>query len=458
MPLLQPDHALEVCRHLVQASSADETEVSLECVEENYVRFDERGPTQSADRERYHLVVRARVQGPGGTQEGQAACGSLDCDDGRAALERALTLARLAGPRAGLLPMPGPAAVRETAAQRPTRDHTLREKVGWITAAQSACRRDGLLPAGLARTGAIGRTLVNSAGREVTGAVSDASFALTAFRAGEAGGSAMAEVSNPNVERLEIDEVIESAVERAVRSRGPVDHRPRETTVVLMPHAVSALLHFAGHHGFGAQEFAERSSFLCERVGKSLFPDSVRIYDDAGHEIAPGMPFDGQGWPRERFALLEGGSLQGPVTDANWAARLGVPNSGHGFAAGQGGRAHGGPSPENLVVAAGNETLEQLIAGVEDGLLVNQLHYTNMIEPRDLTLTGMTRGGTFRIQGGRVTQAVRNLRFTETLVNVLQRVSGVGSVQQAASNLAGGRVVCPAMRVERFRFTSTTDF
>lgn len=454
MPLLQPDHALEVCRHLVQASSADETEVRLECVEENFVRFDERGPSQNADRERYALSIRARVQGPGGLQEGQASCGSLDPEDGRAALERALTLARLAGPRADLLPLGGPVEVRETAAQRPTRDHTLREKVAWIERAQKACRRDGLLPAGLARTGAIGQTLVNSAGREVTGATSNARFALTAFRAGEAGGSAMGEVAHPNVERLEIDSAIEGAVERAVRSRGPIDHQPRETTVVLMPHAVSALVQFAGHHGFGAQEFAERSSFLCERIGKPLFPDALRILDDAAYEDAPGMPFDGEGSPRERFSLLDGGCLQGPVTDAAWAARLGVPNSGHGKGAGD----LGGPAPENLIVAAGNETVEQLVAGVEDGLLVHQLHYTNMIEPRDLTLTGMTRGGTFRIQGGRVTQAVRNLRFTETLVNVLQRVSGVGSSLHAATNLSGGSVVCPALRVERFRFTSTTDF
>ena len=133
---------------------------------------------------------------------------------------------------------------------------------------------------------------------------------------------------------------------------------------------------------------------------------------------------------------------------------MGVPHSGHGQAQ----PSSRGPAPENLVVAAGDASLEQLIAGVEDGLLVHELHYTNMIEPRDLTLTGMTRGGTFRIQGGRLGQPVRNLRFTMSLVNVLRRVCGIGSDLHAHRPHHGPEVICPALRVERFRFTSGTDF
>lgn len=454
MPLLQSDHALEVCRSLVEASSADETEVSLTSSEEGFVRFDERGPTQNADRESYRLSVRVRLSGAGGLREASASCGSLDPADGQAALQRAMTLAQVADADPEALPLGGSVEVAETAAQRPTRDHTFREKARWIEAAKEACRRDGLLPAGMAQTQARGTTLVNSAGREVTGAVSRASFSLTAFQSGEAGGAGAAHCSHANVEALDVPRAIEEAVERGVRSRGPVAFAPRETTVVLMPPAVSSLLLFAAYQGFGAQEVHERNSFLCDRIGQRLFPDALRIFDDASNELCPGLPFDGEGWPRQRMALLENGALQGPVTDARWARRLGGDNTGHGVSQ----PSAEGPAPANLVLAAGNESIDQLIAGIDDGLLVNQLHYTNMIEPRDLTLTGMTRNGTFRIQGGRVTQPVRNLRFTESLMNVLQRTTGVGNTLEVAGALFEGEVICPALRVDNFRFTSSTDF
>ena len=88
---------------------------------------------------------------------------------------------------------------------------------------------------------------------------------------------------------------------------------------------------------------------------------------------------------------------------------------------------------------------------------VTRFHYTNLIEPRDVTLTGMTRGGTFLIEGGRVTAPVCNLRFTQSLVEALQRVTGVGHRAEVAGALFQGEIVCPALRIEGFRFTSTTE-
>ena len=111
-----------------------------------------------------------------------------------------------------------------------------------------------------------------------------------------------------------------------------------------------------------------------------------------------------------------------------------------------------------MCLAAGDKSLEELIAGVDRGLLITQLHYTNMIDPRELLLTGMTRNGTFLIEDGKIITAVKNLRFTESLVNAMANVSGVGSELEVAGALFDGEIVCPALRIENFRFTSSTDF
>jgi PmbA protein len=461
MALLQQDHALEVCRELCQQSEADQTEVTLECVEDRFVRYADEGPTQTADRERYDLAVRVRLA-PGGEAKGafagwreaRARCGSLDPAETTAALQRALTLAELTDPNPDLVPMGGPQVVPETAPERPTMDHTFREKAAWVSLAREACAQHELAPAGLAQTTALTRTVVNSQGRAVHGARTRAAFSLTASPLGGEGGSGFAETIHKNVERLDVQGAIARAVDKAVRSAHTESVEPGEYTVVLEPAAVSSLLLFAGYHGFGAREMHEKSSFLCGRVGERIFSDQLMIADDADNEVYPGFLFDGEGSPRRRVVLLEDGALQGPVTDERWARKLGLANTGHGLPQ----PSPDGPTASNLFLAPGDKSLDQLIAGVERGLLVSQFHYTNMIEPKGLTLTGMTRNGTFLIERGRVAQAVKNLRFTQSLVEALQRVTGIGDELAVAGALFDGEVVCPAVRIERFQFTSATDF
>ncbi len=244
------------------------------------------------------------------------------------------------------------------------------------------------------------------------------------------------------------------AVRKADLGREPRHLDAGAYTVVLEPNAVSSLLLFASYVGFGAQDVAEESSFLCGRIGQKVFPESLTLHDDCHNEVYPGRPFDGEGAPRQRTCLVDRGTILGPVTDAAWAKKLGRENTGHA----QPMPNTSGPKAFNLVVQPGDSSLEDLLAGVENGLLVTQFHYTNLIDPKDLLLTGMTRNGTFLIRDGEVVEAVKNLRFTESLVNAFKNLSGIGRDRSVAGALFDGEVVTPAMRIEDFRFTSTTDF
>ncbi len=460
MALLQSDHALDLLRAIVDRSPADQTEVSLESVEDRFLRFASQGPTQNADRERHQLSIRVRLGADdergafGGWREARATCGTLDDEAVQGTLERALELAEMSDSNQALVPMEGYSQAQESAAQRPTMDHTLRDKSAWVGLALEGCEAQGLEAAGLAQTTAQSRTLVNSAGRSVHGARSRAAFSLTASAPGGEGGSGFAETIVSNAEMLDAQRTVDRAVAKACMNRNPEGIEPGTYTVVLEPAAVSALILFAENHGFGAREFKEQSSFLCGRVGERLFPDSLHVFDDPLNDVYPGLPFDGEGTPKTRKDLLVGGALCDPVTDARLAREMNLPNTAHARPQ----PCAAGPSTTNLVVAPGHSSLSELIAGVPDGLLVSQFHYTNMIEPRDLTLTGMTRNGTFRIEGGQVGAAAKNLRFTMSLVDALQNVSGVGSSLEVAGALFDGEVICPALRIDNFRFTSATDF
>jgi len=454
MTLLDRESTLAAARALVEASPADETEVTLESCLDRFVRFADTGPTQSADRERYEVAVRVRLVSDQGRREARATCDGLDPALTRGTLERAVALARHSPPDPELLALEGPVAVDGRRADPGTLAHPFEQKADWVRAALAACAEHELLPAGLAQTTGLARGLVSSAGRAVYAATSRASFALTASVPGFVDGSGFAEQIAARVVQIDPARVIARAVDKAVKSRAPQPIEPGEYTVVLEPPAVSSILLFATYKGFGAQEVHEKASFLCGRQGKKVFPEGLSLADHAGNAVYAGFPFDGEGSPKKRVALIERGVLTGPVTDSAWAAKLGLENTGHALPKPN---THG-PMALNPVLAAGESSLEELIGGVERGLLVTQFHYTNLIDPKDLTLTGMTRNGTFLIEDGNVTRPVKNLRFTESLVGALGRVTGVGRDLDVAGALFEGEVVCPALRIDRFRFTSTTDF
>ena len=434
---------------IVRESPAAETVVVVEGCEDRFVRFAESGPTQNADRARLEVTIAARMRSPDGFQEARVTCASLAPAATRAALARALEFARCAPPNSELLPCGGPVEVPESARVRPTADHSFQEKAAWISTALGLAREHALAPAGLARTSTLSRTLVNSAGRSVQGFESRASFAMTATGAS---GSGAAQRFCANVDEIDAEQLARRAVDTARRAQHPRPIAPGRYAVVLAPAAVSALLLFMSYQGFGARETSEGTSFLTGRVGERLFAPEFELEDDVANVAMPGIPFDFEGSPRRRVALVERGSLAPPVTDRYWAKRLGVLNSGHATAA-----LHT-PKASNLAVGCGTATTEQLVAGLDKGLFVNQFHYTNLSDPRDLRLTGMTRNGTFLIERGELGAPVQNLRFTESLVEALGRVTACGAQPEIAAALFSGHVSTPSVCIRDFQFTSSTPF
>ena len=205
-----------------------------------------------------------------------------------------------------------------------------------------------------------------------------------------------------------------------------------------------------GYLGFSALAVQEERSFV--EIGKRIGNDLVSIVDD-GHDPA-GLPmgFDYEGVAKQRVTLLEAGVCRGVVYDAQTAARDGVASTGHGLPAPN----SYGPFPLNQVMAGGSASREELIGGLDRGLLVTRFHYTNPVHPKLAIVTGMTRDGTFLVEGGRILGPVKNLRFTQSY---LDAISGTVAVARERKTLKGflGGVVVPAVRLESWSFTGTTE-
>ena len=163
------------------------------------------------------------------------------------------------------------------------------------------------------------------------------------------------------------------------------------------------------------------------------------------------MPFDFEGLPRQKVMLIENGIARDVVWDSYTAHRNDPPRKSTGHALPQ--PATWGPAPVNLFLETGDKTAEQMIAETERGILVTRFHYTNMVHPMRTVMTGMTRDGTFLIEGGKVVGGMKNMRFTQSVMEALGRVTGI-----ASTGMLVERAYVPTLKVEGFTLSSGTQF
>ncbi|HYL41499.1 MAG TPA: metallopeptidase TldD-related protein, partial [Candidatus Binatus sp.] len=220
--------------------------------------------------------------------------------------------------------------------------------------------------------------------------------------------------------------------------------------VVLEEYAVVDITDYLGYLGFSALAVLEGRSFV--EPGRRVGSDLVSLVDDGGDPAGLPMAFDYEGVRKRRVTLLDQGVCRDLVYDSQTAARAGTTSTGHGLPAPN----PWGPFPLNSVMAAGSTPRDELIAGLERGLLVTRFHYTNTVHPKLAIITGMTRDGTFLVEGGRIVGPVRNLRFTQSYLDAIAGVSAVSSSRKTLRGLLGSAVV-PAVRIDGWTFTGVTE-
>jgi predicted Zn-dependent protease len=276
-----------------------------------------------------------------------------------------------------------------------------------------------------------------------------ARFSITAM-AGDSSGWAKA--SSCDQRALQPLVLARSAARKCADSRGPEEAPAGRYTVVLEP---AAVLDLAGQMfgDFSATAIRDGRSFLNDRIGKKVFGENITIHDDVGHPLQSGAPFDGEGVPRQRLTLVENGVVREIAYSRQAAALAGVAPTGHGFPAPN----ETGEAPVNIVIAGAESSVEEMIAATEHGILVTRFWYIREVDPYEKIFTGMTRDGTFRIEGGRVTGGVRNFRFNVGLMEMLSNVEALSPPLRASGEEAGDMVV-PAMKVRDFNFTEVTRF
>ncbi len=303
--------------------------------------------------------------------------------------------------------------------------------------------------AGFSETVADEVLVANSNGVSAYAATTRAGVSLMAIAPDSTG---ISEVLTRRVGDLDLERIASRAIGKAEHGRDPQPLAPGSYTVVLEPAASSTLMQFLAWIGFGAKAFLEDRSFLSDRMGERVCSELVTIVDDPLAPESLGLPFDFEGTPARRIALIERGVAKSVVWDRTTAKQAGLSSTGHALPPPN----PEGPFPLNLLMEPGERSLEDLIASTERGLLVTRFHYSNIVNEKETVLTGMTRDGTFLIEDGKLARPVMNLRYTQNALEALSNVEAVGDTTEISTELFFGGSRAPALKIRDFKFSSAT--
>jgi PmbA protein len=441
------DRVRAIAERALAAVDAEEAEVLFLGTDSALTRFAENYIHQNVSERNGEVRVRAVVDG----RPGVASTNDLSEESLRVTAGRATELARLV-PRQ--LDWPGltadDGALRFDAVDEATASASPEERARRVEPLCRAAAAAGASASGALSTSEDVIALLNSNGLWRYGRRSRAEWVAVVLHDDGAGYS---ERIAGRLADIDCGGLSEEALGKAARSRGAESVDPGVYPVILEPYAVASLVSFLAGLTFSGLAVHEGRSCLPEIAGTKAVGSGISLRDDHEHPGVLPLPFDFEGERRQRVDLLHEGVAGEALWDRRTAALAGTQSTGHALPAPN----TYGPVALHLVLEAGLGDPNEWIGNIERGIWVTRFNYVRTVHPQRTVITGLTRDGTFLIENGRIAHPVRNLRFTESVLDALAAVSAVGQRGQPTSTGFGVAHV-PALRIDRFAFTGSTTY
>jgi PmbA protein len=446
--LIGPDEVRAVAEAAFDLPDADGVEVLFMHEWGGLTRFASSSIHQSTWREDTGVRVRAVTEG----RVGVAASNEFSKEGARRAARSALEIARVTVPDplfAGLAPV-AEVGERPEAFDAATAGATPEHR------AEGVAALIGRLGNGFHAAGAFETTAVEVAVATTEGQFCYAPFTqstMSTVVSGADGGAGTAEAAASRASEIDPEAIGNRAYQKARDGADPRDLEPGAYEVVLEPLAVSTLVGFLAYMGFGGRAILEGRSPFSGKEGEQVAAEAIDIYDDALSPHTLGLPFDFEGTPKRRLAIIEGGVFRTGVHDRRTAKMAGTESTGHALPP---------PNPEgafplNLFLGTGDATVDDMIAATRRGLLITRFHYSNVVHPIETIITGMTRDGTWLIEDGAIRHPVKNLRFTQSILEALSNVEMIGRDSEIASEFFFAASRVRALKISRFNFSGRSD-
>ncbi len=307
------------------------------------------------------------------------------------------------------------------------------------------CRKDKLVAAGFFTNAHGFSAIANSNGNFGYQQTTQADFTCT-VRTDDGRGSGWVARNTGDVAQFDAKTEIQTAISKAKGSVEAKALEPGKYTVILEPAAAAGLINFM-MFSFDARQADEGRSFLAKkgggnRLGEKVYDERVEMWADPWDPQATVLPWDDEGLKREKVKIIDKGKVAYLQYSRYWAKEKGKVAQGQ---------------PGNIIMAGGDKDTMALVKGTERGILVTRTWYIRMVDPQTVLLTGLTRDGTFYIEDGEIKYPIKNMRFNESPVIMLNNVEELGKPVRLSDDESPFVMVVPPMKLRDFTFTSLSD-
>lgn len=364
-----------------------------------------------------------------------------------AAMRQSEALAKLAPDDPEALPDLGPQNIKSVNAWfTDTADLSAADLIkAGLTALEPARKANDLNVAGYLVVNQASASLGNSKGLFAYHRATNANYTVTA-RTTDGTGSGWAGAEHPDWKQLDIGAVSARAIDKARLSRNPVAIEPGRYTVIMEPQAVGDLVQLIGFYADARASDEGRSPFTKQgggnKIGEKIMDPRISLIADPFDPMILSQPWDGDGLPLGRQVFVDHGKLTELYYSRWWAKKMGKQPTG---------------APTSFIMTGGTDSVDDMIKSTQRGVLVTRLWYLREVDPRTILYTGLTRDGTFLIENGKISKAVKNFRFNDSPLFMLNNLEAIGRPVRLAGTEAGGAVVVPPIKVKDFNFTSLSD-
>ena len=441
MSILSESEAKAILDKVIALSTADQTSAQLSGGIAGNVRFARNDISTSGIVDNAELGVQVAF----GKRVGTATINQFDDASLERVVRRAESLAKLAPENPEFMPFVGKQTYKPTQTySEATAALTAETRAKIAEASILPCRKQKLVAAGFLEDGHSFFAHANSNGNFGYQQSTVADYTCT-VRTEDGRGSGWVASNVRDIAKFDAAADVQIAMRKAAASVDAKALEPGKYTVILEPAAASGLISFMMNF-FDARSADEGRSFLSKqgggnKIGEQIMDPRVNIYTDPAHPVVPVLPWDGEGLPREKTPIIENGKVANLEYSRFWSQKQGKPEK-----AGWG----------NVIMDGGTKSTAELIAGTERGILLTRTWYIRMVDPQTVLLTGLTRDGTFYIENGQLKYPIKNFRFNESPVIMLNNIDELGrSVRVKADE--GGSMLLPPMKIRDFTFTSLSD-
>jgi len=442
MPIMSKDEAQALLKKVLSYSKADECEVNLTGNDSGNIRYARNAVSTSGRISQHQLVVSSAF----GKKLGVATINEFDDASLKKVVERSEELAKLAPENPEYVSFLGPQTFAESKMYVPaTAAITPKLRSDLVEQSIKVAKDAGAVAAGFLEDNAGFSAMMNSKGLFAYNTSTNTNFSVT-VRTADGTGSGYATRGYNDITKLDAKKATQIATEKAIKSVKARAIEPGKYTVILEPAAVAVLLENIFFR-LDARQADEGRSFLSKagggtRQGEKMVDERVNIYSDPQHPDLPTSTWNGDGRPQEKISWIEKGVIKNLSYERYWAEKKGVKAV---------------PGPDAAIMEGGTKSLEELIAGTKKGVLVTRLWYIRDVDPQSLLLTGLTRDGTFYIENGKIQYPIKNFRFNESPIIMLNNLEEMGKVERTVSVESNQNYLLPPLKIRDFTFSSLSD-